>query len=78
MNEFLRSRLEAARDGRGNYKILSPEARQVAAEALAEVEANINQGRNAKAFVSEVRFPLYYASRDVRAVRFFLTFRRWR
>ena len=74
---FIRTRLQSARDGIGSYKSLSPAARQTAAQALSEFESTLASGRTVKSFVSEVRFPLHYASGSPPRVPFLITFRRW-
>jgi RHS repeat-associated protein len=76
---FIRTRLTAARNGSGAYSTLSSEARLTAGEALAEFESTIASGRTVKSFVSEVRFPLAYAAMasEEEEIEFLITFRRW-
>jgi RHS repeat-associated protein len=77
MENFVRSRLRGAADGRGNYSVLSPEARQQASQALRAFEESIESGRQTKALIAEVRLPMGYLTYRPR-IPFSISFRRWR
>lgn len=77
MENFVRTRLRDARDGSGRYSGLSADARRVAGEALANFEASLQNNKRVNAFVTEVRFPLYYMTRQPK-IPFSVTFRRWK